>query len=90
MMKSTRFSEDAMDEADRGNETMEKWLLAQLEEHAYQMSHTPDDWPYGLGRCKNCGDETGEERRAYCCPECAQDHWDRLKSEKRNGKYRGG
>lgn len=79
-----------MDEADMANDYQEKWLAAQLDEHKYQLNQVGDVWPYGIGKCKNCGDSTGEERRPYCSEGCRDDHWDRIKADKRNGKYRGG
>ena len=41
------------------------------------------------GRCKNCGDKL-DDTRPYCDEPCRDDHWERIKSESRNGKYRGG
>ena len=77
------------DEADRGNEVAEQRLQAQLNAHKSQLNQAGADWPYGSGRCKNCG-EVIDDGRPYCSEECRDDAWERLKSEKRNGKYRGG
>lgn len=71
-----------MDEADYGNERMEKWLTAQIEEHAYQQKQATDDWPYGAGRCKNCGEKL-DDSRSYCEEACRDDHWERIKRDVR-------
>ena len=78
-----------MDEADYGSEREMAMLQAALEEHQYQLSQAGNDWPYGPGRCKNCGDVI-DDGRPYCEESCRDDAWERLKAEKRNGKYRGG
>ena len=78
-----------MDEADYGSEREMAMLQAALEEHQWQLSQSGNDWPYGLGRCKNCG-EAIDDGRPYCEESCRDDAWERLKAEKRNGKYRGG
>ena len=78
-----------MDEADYGSEREMAMLQAALEEHQYQLSQAGNDWPYGLGRCKNCGDVI-DDGRPYCEESCRDDAWERIKAAKRNGKYRGG
>ena len=78
-----------MDEADYGSKREMAMLQAALEEHQYQLSQAGNDWPYGLGRCKNCG-EAIDDGRPYCEESCRDDAWEQLKAEKRNGKYRGG
>ena len=77
------------DFADIGSDYTEKWLQAQIEEHAYQLSQAGNEWPYGLGKCKNCG-ESIDDGRPYCEESCRDDHWTRIKADKRNFKYRGG
>ena len=77
------------DEADIGSDYTEKWLEGQIAEHQYQLSQAGNDWPYGLGRCKNCG-EVIDDGRPYCEESCRDDAWERIKAERRNGKYRGG
>lgn len=79
-----------MDEADLGSDYTEKWLEGRIAEHQYQLAQAGNDWPYGLGRCKNCGDVTGEERVPFCGPDCRTDWDDRQRAARRNGKYRGG
>jgi hypothetical protein len=76
-----------MDEADYGNEQMEKWLEAQISEHQYALSHAVNAYP--VGECRNCSAKL-DDGRPYCDEGCRDDHWERIKSEKRNGKYRGG
>lgn len=78
-----------MDEADYGSEREMAMLQAALEEHQWQLSQAGNDWPYGMGRCKNCGEDTGDGS-PYCDKLCSDDHWERLKAARRNGKYRGG
>ncbi len=78
------------DEIDVANDAVDKWLEGRIAEYQHQLSQAGNDWPYGFGRCKNCGDVTGEERTAFCGPDCRTDFDDRLRAEKRNGKYRGG
>ena len=76
-----------MDEADFGNERMEKWLEAQISEHQYQLSQLGniEEEP----RCRNCKEPLPEGQH-YCDKECATDYAFRQASEKRNGKYKGG
>jgi hypothetical protein len=78
-----------MDEADYGSEREQAMLQAALEEFQYQLSQAGNEWPYGIGKCKNCG-EVIDDSRPYCDIECASDFSDRLKANRRNGKYRGG
>ena len=77
------------DEADLGNEAMERWLEAQISEHQYQLSQAGNDWPYGLGRCKNCGGVT-EPSVPFCSADCREDFDHRLRMDRMNRKYRGG
>lgn len=76
-----------MDEADYGNERAQQMLQAAIEEHQYQLSHAVS--AFEIGRCRNCDDKIGDDR-SYCDQDCRNDHQDRLRAEKRNGKYRGG
>lgn len=77
-----------MDVADVANDYAEKVLQAALEEHQYKLNQVGNDWPYGIGRCKNCG-ESIDDGRPYCDKNCSEDHWYRIKSEARNRKYLG-
>ena len=77
------------DFADIGSDYTERWLEAQIEEHAYQLAQAGNEWPYGLGKCKNCG-ESIDDGRPYCEESCRDDHWIRIQTSMRNGKYRGG
>lgn len=77
------------DEADIGNERAEIMLSDLIAEARYQLTKPSNDWPYGEGRCKNCGDKL-DDTRPYCDEPCRDDYWERIKSESRNGKYRGG
>lgn len=75
------------DEADLGNERMEKWLEAQISEHQYrlnQMGNEPEE-----SVCSNCKEPLPAGQR-YCSKDCLQDWEDRLAADRRNGKYRGG
>jgi hypothetical protein len=76
-----------MDEADLGNEQMEKWLEAQISEHQYALSHAVSAYP--VGECRNCCARI-DDGRAFCDSDCAKDFETRQKAEKRNAKYRGG
>lgn len=78
-----------MDECDVASEREQAMLQAALEEFQYQLSQAGNEWPYGIGKCKNCAEDTGDGR-PYCSEECRDDAWERIKSERRNGKYRGG
>lgn len=75
------------DFADIGSDYTERWLEAQLSEHQYQLTHAVS--AFEIGRCRNCYDKT-DDGRSYCNEDCRNDHQDRLKADKRNGKYRGG
>ena len=74
------------DEADIGNERMEKWLQAQLEEHAYQLNQVGNEPEDPV--CRNCREPLPPGQH-YCNKDCATDFADRQKAMKRNGKYRG-
>lgn len=76
-----------MDEADYGSEREQQMLQAALEEHQWQLNHAVSAYPIGL--CRNC-DARIDDGRPYCDDLCRDDHQDRLRAEKRNGKYRGG
>lgn len=78
-----------MDEADIGNEKMEKWLEAQLQEHAYQLNQVGNLEAEEEPRCRNCKEPLPAGIH-YCDKDCATDFETRLASERRNGKYRGG
>lgn len=71
------------DECDVASEYEQKWLTAQLEEHAYQISHAVS--AFEIGRCRNCNDKT-DDGRAYCTTECRDDHQARIRMEKRRGR----
>lgn len=69
---------DLSDPNDMASAYEQKWLQAQIEEHAYQLSQAGNEWPYGLGKCKNCG-ESIDDGRAYCDLDCAKDFQARQK-----------
>ena len=73
------------DFADIGSDYTERWLTAQIEEHAYQQAHASS---FEIGRCRNCNDKT-DDSRTFCDFDCAQDYSRREKMEKLNRKYRG-
>ena len=75
------------DEADLGNERMEKWLQAQLEEHAYQLNQMGNEPEEPV--CRNCKEPLPDGTH-YCSAECRDDFAYRQKAAKRNGKYIGG
>lgn len=77
------------DEIDIANDRVLSDIENRIYEMQYQLSQAGNDWPYGLGRCKNCG-EAIDDGRPYCEESCRDDAWERLKAERRNGKYRGG
>lgn len=76
------------DPNDFASEMEAKWLEAQLSEHQHKLNQAGNDWPYGIGRCKNCGDQI-DDGRPYCEEACRDDHWDRIKASLRDRKYRG-
>ena len=80
---------DLSDPNDMASAYEQKWLHEQIEEHAYQLSQAGNEWPYGQGKCKNCG-ESIDDGRPYCEEACRDDHWIRIKADIRNSKYRGG
>lgn len=75
-----------MDDCDKASEYEQKWLQARLDEHQYQLSHAVS--AFEIGRCRNCDDKL-DDGRSYCNEECRNDHQDRLRADRRNGKYRG-
>ena len=76
-----------MDECDKASEYEQKWIEAQISEHSYQLNHAVNAYP--VGECRNCATRL-DDGRAYCDETCRDDHWERIKAEKRNGKYKGG
>jgi hypothetical protein len=74
------------DFADIGSDYTERWLEAQLSEHAYQLNHATS--AFEIGRCRNC-EEKLDDGRNYCDEACRNDHQLRIASDKRNGKHRG-
>ena len=68
---------------DDANERAEKWLNAQIEEHQYQLEHAVS--AFEAGRCRNCDDKL-DDGRNYCDETCRDDHWERIKAEKRRGR----
>lgn len=76
------------DEIDLANEQAERFLQASIQAHQNSLNQAGNDWPYGIGRCKNCG-EVIDDGRPYCSEDCRDDHWVRIKSDMRNRKYRG-
>ena len=71
-----------MDEADIGNERMEKWLQAQLEEFAYQLNQAGNIEEEPV--CRNCREPLPAGQH-YCDTDCAKDFEARKKAEKRRG-----
>lgn len=72
------------DFADIGSDYTERWLEAQLSEHAYQLNHAVS--AFEVGRCRNC-EERLDDGRAFCNSECRTDFEDRQRAEKRRGRY---
>ena len=70
---------------DDANDRAERWLTAQIEEHAYQQSRST---AYETGRCRNCNERI-DDGRAFCDDACRNDFQHREKMEKLNRKYRG-
>lgn len=68
---------------DDANERAEKWLNAQIEEHQYQLEHAVS--AFESGRYRNCDDKL-DDGRNYCDETCRDDHWERIKAEKRRGR----
>lgn len=68
---------------DDANERAAKWLDAQITEHQYQLEHAVS--AFESGRCRNCDDKL-DDGRNYCDETCRDDHWERIKAEKRRGR----
>ncbi len=68
---------------DDANDRAAKWLNAQIEEHQWQLEHAVS--AFESGRCRNCDDKL-DDGRNYCGEECRNDHWERIKAEKRRGR----
>jgi hypothetical protein len=73
-----------MDEADIAQHQVDMFLTASLMKHQQSLNQVGNDWPYGKGRCKNCGERIDDER-PYCEEPCRDDHWDRIKAAARRG-----
>ncbi len=71
------------DEADIGNERMEKWLQGQLEEFAYQLNQAGNIEEESV--CRNCREPLPVGQH-YCDRDCAVDFEARKKAEKRRGR----
>lgn len=75
------------DELDYVQERELELMENRIHEFQYQIGHAVS--AYEIGRCRNCHDVI-DDGRAYCDEACRDDHQDRTKAERRNGKYRGG
>lgn len=75
------------DECDIANDRAQAELENRIAEFQWQLGHAVS--AYELGRCRNCSDKI-DDGRAFCDQDCMLDWDDRIKAEKRNGKYRGG
>jgi hypothetical protein len=75
-----------MDEADLAQHQVDMFLKASILNQQQNAAKQPaNDWPYGVGRCKNCGDAI-DDGRPYCEEYCRDDHWDRIKAAARRGR----
>ena len=70
---------------DDANDRLERWLTAQIEEHAYQQAQASS---FEIGRCRNCNERI-DDGRAFCDESCRNDLQHRERMEKLNRKYRG-
>ena len=61
----------------------QKWLQAQIDEHAYQLGR--EAIALTTGECRNCQAKL-DDGRAYCDKDCAQDFSDRQRMSKRMGR----
>ena len=75
------------DDFDYSQERQLELMDYRIREHQYQLGHAVS--AYEIGRCRNCNERL-DDGRAFCDKACLDDFEDRLKAEKRNGKYRGG
>ena len=75
------------DEIDIANDRRDAELENRIAEFQYSLSHAVSAFP--VGECRNCAEKL-DDGRPYCDEKCRDDHWERIKAEKRNGKYRGG
>ena len=78
---------DTSDPIDAASDYTERWLEAQISEHQWQLNHAVSAYP--VGECRNCAEKL-DDGRAFCDEHCRTDFDDRLKADRRNGKYRGG
>ena len=73
------------DEADLGNEAMERWLQGRLEEFQFQLGQVGDAMEKEESRCRNCLEPLPAGKH-YCDKDCALDWESRLRAEKRRGR----
>ena len=71
------------DFADVASEYEQKWLQAQIDEHAYQLRR--EAVALTMGECRNCQAKL-DDGRAYCDKDCATDFNDRQRMSKRMGR----
>ena len=72
-----------MDEIDIASERMQAELANRIAEFQWQLGHAVS--AYEPGRCRNCSDKI-DDGRAFCTPECRDDHQARMRMEKRRGR----
>jgi hypothetical protein len=75
-----------MDEIDIASERYEAWLQNRIDEAQYQLGHAVSAHD---GLCKNCAERL-DDGRPYCNSSCRDDHQERIRLSRMNGKYRGG
>lgn len=72
-----------MDDCDKASEYEQKWLQAQIDEHAYQLRR--EAVALTMGECRNCQAKL-DDGRAYCDKDCLRDFSDRQRMSKRTGR----
>lgn len=70
------------DPIDAGCAAAETWIADKIAEHRHQLSIATIQ--YEQGRCRNCNDKL-DDGRAYCDKDCADDHANRIRADKRRG-----
>ena len=73
------------DFTDVASEYEQKWLQAQIDEHAYQLRR--EAVALTMGECRNCQAKL-DDGRAYCDKDCLRDFSDREQIAKRQWRHR--
>ena len=72
------------DEIDFSQERQLELMENRLREFQYQLSQMGNIEEESV--CRNCREPLPVGQH-YCCSECRDDYWERIKAEKRQGRY---